>query len=587
MTGRIPQDVLDRVMAAHDIVEVVGRYLPLRKAGRAHKALCPFHDEKTPSFTVNPDRQSFKCFGCGKGGNVFGFLMAKEGMQFPEAVRALAAEKQIPVPDSFRRDAGEQDSRLERIRAALALAQDLYVRTLASEAGASARRYLEQRGFPAASVVEFGLGLSPARWDGLIDAARAKGVPPSVLEDAGLCLRRESGSGFYDRFRGRLMFPVRDMQGRVVTYGARALLPDDQPKYLNGPETPVFRKGKTLYGLDRAKEAIRRERCAVLCEGYTDVLMADVFGFRHVVAGMGTAFTPDQARLLHRLTDLVVLLYDGDQAGRLAAEKSLDVLLDEGLEVRIALLPEGKDVDEVLLEEGPERLTRVVSGAKDLFDFKYDALAARLDLSTVRGRATAADDLVQSARRVKNVIERDLLFRRIAERLGADEKVLRARAAEPDRAASRRAAPSADPPEPGETPLDRDVRLFHERLVAGALFRPERLPDVRAALPPEDVRAAGLSALWRGLLALVDDGEAPHVEALARRVAADPGASEALAGLPEDVDFDEWLPDALEGLAARRAARERRDATLSAFRSLAPSVPGAGPGPGRDPGSGG
>src|SRR5262245_39153749 len=446
--GRIPQDVIDRVMAAHDIVEVVSRHVPLEKKGRTWKALCPFHEEKTPSFTVNPERQTFKCFGCGKGGNVFTFLVESERLSFPEAVRQLAAEKAIAIPEAVRASPGE-NARVERVKQALAFAQDLFVRTLHGPAGDSARAYLAKRGFPPKAIEEFGLGLSPTGWSGLLDAPSGKGISASVLEDAGLAVPGNDRPGHYDRFRNRLMFPIANAQGTTVTYGARALADGDQPKYLNGPETPVFRKGATLYALDRAKKGIAQAKRAVLMEGYTDVLMAHVYGFTECVAGMGTAFTSEQARLLARHTSLVVLLYDGDAAGRAAAEKSLDVLLEEGLEVRVALLPDGKDVDEVLLEEGAERLQGILANAKDLFDFKFDALAARLDLESVRGRATAAAELVSSARRVKGVLEQGILFRKIAERLSIPEHELRREAAAmraSDPASRRRLAPM---PEPG------------------------------------------------------------------------------------------------------------------------------------------
>ncbi len=563
MAGRIPEDVLERVLSAHDVVEVVGRYLPLAKAGRSWKALCPFHEEKTASFTVNPDRQTFKCFGCGKGGNVFGFVMAREGLTFPEAVRKLAAEKAIPVPDAARHDP-EETSRIEGIRAALALAQDLYVRTLYGPDGQSTRAYLAHRGFPPEAVAQFGLGLSPGKWDGLLEAARAKGLAPTVLEDAGLVLPRESGSGWYDRFRGRLMFPVSDHLGRIVTYGARTMT-DEQPKYLNGPETSVFKKGRTLYGLERAKEAIPKAGHAILMEGYTDVLMAHWHGLAAAVAGMGTAFTTDQARLLGRYAKRVVLLYDGDQAGRIAAEKSIDVLLSDGLEVKVALLPEGKDVDEVLLEEGIDRLTAIVAEAKDLFDFKLQQLSVRLDLTSVRGRAQAAEDLLSSAVKVQSPIERDLLFRRIAERLGVPEATLRTEAARrpggrhPAGPAGQGASAGGAPA--GTDPKAKDRLREQQGLVAGVLHLAEHLTAVKAVLCEEEIEDEGLKALWRATLSIADEGGTPTAATVAAKVAGDAAAAEALAGLPEDLAFEEWVPEALR-LRGRRAEADRRRSSV-------------------------
>lgn len=571
--SKIPQDVLDRVLAAHDIVEVVGRSLPLKKTGRAWKACCPFHEEKTPSFTVNPDRQSFKCFGCGKGGNVFGWLMEREGLKFFEAVRALAAEKGIPVPDAGGRgDAGPDVSRTQDLRKAVAFAQDLYVRTLWGPAGEHARAYLEKRGFPPPASRALGLGLSPEGWDGLLVAARTAGIAPDVLEEAGLVVRREGREGWYDRFRGRLMFPIADVSGRIVTYGARALREGDNPKYLNGPETALFKKGRTLYALDRAKDGIRKAGHAILMEGYTDVLMAHLFGFTSAVAGMGTAFTPEQATILARHATKVILLYDGDAAGRAAAEKSLDLLLEQGLELRVAMLPEGRDVDEVLLEEGADRLTEILDAGLDVFDFKVAQLGTVNDLKTERGRATAASKMAEMLVRVKSPMERDLLFSRVADRLGVNESLLRAEAAR--LAGGRRLRP--DGPNPGgpppvapAPPVDpraaqraRDLRMEQERLIAGAIYAPEHLPAIRQALAPEDIVESGLQRLYDAILALSGQGLVPGPEGVARAVADDPEASAALAGLDADLPFHEWVPDALRHRETRRAEEARRQAVL-------------------------
>lgn len=425
--GRIPDDVIARVIEAHDIVAVIERHVPLKRAGSAFKGLCPFHDEKTPSFTVNPSRQSFKCFGCGKGGTVITFVMLHLRMSFPEALRMLAQERGIPVPDS-REPAGPPKGELEACLRALAFAQELFTRALASEEGAEARRYLEARGFPAEAQERFGLGYAPAGWDRLLAAAAARKIDVATLELAGLVVPRSSGSGHYDRFRHRITFPVRNLLGQVVTFGARALAPDDMPKYLNGPETPVFRKGSTLFALDMARDGTRRRGEALLMEGYTDVLMAHRFGFDAAVAGMGTAFTPQQATLLRRFVPRVVLVYDGDAAGRAAAEKAIDLLLAEGLEVKVASLPEGRDVDEILLEEGAAAFQAVLDQGQGVLDYLLSALRARLDLASPHGRAQAAEALVKTIARVKSHVERDFMLRTLVERLGGGvetERLLR------------------------------------------------------------------------------------------------------------------------------------------------------------------
>jgi DNA primase len=577
--GRIPQDVIDRVLAAHDIVDVVGRSVRLEKKGRVWKALCPFHEEKTPSFTVSPERQTFKCFGgCGKGGNVFGFLMERDGLKFPEAVRALAAEKGIVVPDGGGRASSSADaSRTPALRAALAFAHDFFVRTLAGPAGAGARAYLERRGFAPPVAKDLELGLSPDAWDGLIVAAKAAGIAAATLEEAGLASKRERGDGWYDRFRGRLMFPIRDVSGRVVTFGARTLK-DEQPKYLNGPETTVFKKGRTLYGLDRAKDGIKKAGHAILMEGYTDVLMAHVYGFTAAVAGMGTAFTSDQARALAAFTSTVVVLYDGDEAGLAAAERTLDVLLEQGLEVKVALLPTGRDVDEVLLEEGDgaERLARIVREALDFFDFKLARLAATLDLSTERGRATAAVKMAESLVRVKSPLERDLRFSAVADRLRVSDALLRAEAerlasgrrhrlAETPGTASPATAGATSPAEP-VTPQERarlaDLAIEQRTFVAAAIFAPEHAAAICASLPVEEVAEPALRTVYEAVHALAAQGLLPSAAAVGRLVAHDPGAVEAFAGLPDDVRFVDWVADHLRRREGLRSAGDRRSSVL-------------------------
>ncbi len=577
--SKIPQDVLDRVLAAHDIVEVVGRSLPLKKTGRAWKACCPFHEEKTPSFTVNPDRQSFKCFGCGKGGNVFGWLMEREGLKFFEAVRALAAEKGIPVPDAGGRgDAGPDVSRTQDLRKAVAFAQDLYVRTLWGPAGEHARAYLEKRGFPPPASRALGLGLSPEGWDGLLVAARTAGIAPDVLEEAGLVVRREGREGWYDRFRGRLMFPIADVSGRIVTYGARALREGDNPKYLNGPETALFKKGRTLYALDRAKDGIRKAGHAILMEGYTDVLMAHLFGFTSAVAGMGTAFTPEQATILARHATKVILLYDGDAAGRAAAEKAIPILLEHGLDIVVALLPEGRDVDEVLLEEGADRVASILTSADDAFAFKRQQLASRVDLASESGRGRAATEFAELLARVKNSIERDRRSRQVSNWLTIAESLLWQTTLRINPSLAGAASPSPrtrpSPPGPGSAlpggpPVDpraaqraRDLRMEQERLIAGAIYAPEHLPAIRQALALEDIVESGLQRLYDAILALSGQGLVPGPEGVARAVADDPEASAALAGLDADLPFHEWVPDALRHRETRRAEEARRQAVL-------------------------
>jgi DNA primase len=566
----IPQDVIDRVLSAHDVVEVVGRYVALKQAGRAFKALCPFHKEDTPSFTVNPDRQSFKCFGCGKGGTAITFLMLHHGLSFPEAVKSLARERGIEVPESggTPQPAGEQ----QRVLKALAFAQAFFVHHLGTEEGTSVRAYLEKRGYGPDAAAAFGIGFAPPGWDRLILAGEARRIPVEVLEQAGLVVPRASGSGHYDRFRNRVTFPVKNLQGQVVTFGARALAPEDTPKYLNGPETPVFRKSSTLFALDMAREGIRRRGEAWLMEGYTDVLMAHRHGFDAAVAGMGTAFTPQQAALLGRFAPRALLVYDADDAGRAAAEKAIDVLLEAGLEVKVARLPEGRDVDEILIEEGPAAFKAVLDAAEDLFTFRLGQLGARFDLGTPRGRTQAAQALAATVAKVKSPVERDFLLRQIVERLGGGaetEQALRRELAQ--RLAGARPAGARAAAAPAAAPLSAAERLRREQarlddlLLLAALARGGPLGDrIARAVGSEDFTGPARQRVYNAMLALREAGLPHDARSLLARFADDVDASAELADLPGEAeagaDLAERAERLIDHLERRRRDERRRQA---------------------------
>lgn len=565
--ARIPDHIIEQVREAHDIVEIVRRAVSLKQAGSGFKGLCPFHDEKTPSFTVHPGRQTFKCFGCGKGGNVFGFLMETAGLNFPEAVRQLAEERGIEVPRDAAPDP-EADQRYERIRGALAFAHRVFAAGLAGDDGLEARNYLERRGYDAEAQRRFGLGYAPASWDRLLGEAARAGISVEALDQAGLVVPRREKDGYYDRFRHRVMFPIADARGRLATFAGRTLDPDDPAKYMNGPETDVFKKTSVLYALHRARDAIRRGGEALLMEGYTDVLMCHLHGFENAVAGMGTAFTQPQARQLKRLAERVILLYDADDAGRMAAERALEVLLQEGLEVRIALLPEGRDVDEILLEEGPEALHAILAESLDLFDFKLGVLSTRYDLDSPRGRAKASEELVASITSVQSPIERDQLLRMVAERLGGGpetEAILRQEAArrmgEASKIRRRRASVPEPPPvsdvppsEPQAAPRSRGHRKIDDAfsrisastqerdeidLLAAALILPGLRDAIFRAVGPEEFTAPARERLYNALLSSWEQGGEIEPQRLLSQFQADPEVTAVIAGLPEDPTLEE------------------------------------------------
>src|SRR3989454_607075 len=350
MNVRIGEEARERVRDATDIVQLIGERVALRRAGRSYKGLCPFHTEKTPSFTVTPDRQIWHCFGCSRGGDVFAFVMEADKATFPEALRMLADRAGIELPKQERTPG---DEAFDRLYQANALARDFFRASLQSEAAAKPRAYLAGRGFEEPWLARFDVGWAPEGWDGLLTAL-AKLLPAEIMEQAGLIVRRADTSGHYDRFRNRVIFPVATAAGKVAGFGARAIAEGDEPKYLNSPETPVFRKGRLLYGLPVARPGMRESGEAIVSEGYLDVIRLHAGGFANAVSTCGTALTPDQARLLARLQVDVLLLYDGDDAGVRAADRGLDPLLQAGVNVRVLLLPGGEDPDSFLRKEGPE-----------------------------------------------------------------------------------------------------------------------------------------------------------------------------------------------------------------------------------------
>jgi len=407
----------ERVREAIDIVAVVGEKVALRRAGRAWKGLCPFHSERTPSFTVNPDRQMWHCFGCGKGGDVFAWVIETEKVPFPEALRMLAERAGIELPKTAR---GPGDVARDRLYQANALANDYFRASLDSPAGAEARAYLAGRGFEKPVLDAFQIGWATAGWDGLVTTL-SKLVPVATLEEAGLALRRGDGSR-YDRFRNRVTFPVTESAQRTAGFGARAIAPEDQPKYLNSPETAVYRKGSILFGLPQARAAIRESGKALIAEGYLDVMRLHAAGFRNAVATSGTALTFDQARILSRMEVEAVLVYDGDDAGVRAADRALDPLMRAGLAVRVLLLPPGEDPDSFVRKRGAAAFEELLGQAADPAAFL--AGASLESGGTNPSTEARVRRYVEVVGRVEDPIRRRLLVRRGAEAFSLEEDVL-------------------------------------------------------------------------------------------------------------------------------------------------------------------
>ncbi|GIO13362.1 DNA primase [Cohnella xylanilytica] len=416
--GMIPQSAIDEVLRRYDIAETVGRYVHLTKQGKYLKGLCPFHSEKTPSFTVTPEKQIYHCYGCGKGGNVIKFVMEMENETFPEAVKRLAEEAGIAVTWSTVKE-GEELSPRQKERETLVeahgYATKLYHYVLRNTAaGKPAMDYLRSRGFSDKLIEEFGIGYAPSRWDTLTQALQRNGFELPEMERGGLLSRRQEGEGYVDRFRDRIMFPIHGGDGRVIAFAGR-LMSAGQPKYLNSPETPLFAKSRTLYRLPEARGAIRKTRQVVLFEGYVDVIKAWSAGVTNGVATMGTALTAEHAALLRRFADEAILCYDGDDAGQAAAAKSLPLLENAGFRVRVGLLPPGMDPDEYIGAHGPESFLReVIEGAVSAVKFQLIYLRKSHILLEEDGKIRYLRDAVQLIARRDSPTEREMLLKELS-----------------------------------------------------------------------------------------------------------------------------------------------------------------------------
>ena len=423
-TPVIPSETIEQIAAANDIVEVIGSYFPLKRAGANFKALCPFHQEKTPSFHVSPQRQTFHCFGCGVGGSVFRFVMEYEHVDFPSAVRKLAARVGIPIIEE--RGGPEEDRQHEARRTLLKLhseaAEWFQENLLKKEFAESARTYLKKRGIDRQVARNWQLGFAPDSWDAFLKWALDRGYSRPQLLQSGLVKPRdeEHPSGeFYDRFRGRIMFPICNDVGEVIAFSGRLLESDPKAaKYVNSPETPLFQKGRVLFGLHKTKRALIEANCAIVCEGQLDLITLFEAGIKNVVAPQGTAFTEYQARILKRFVDEVVLCFDADQAGQKAAQHSLDSLLQHDLVVRVVDMPAGEDPDSLIRRDGKEEFEKRVSSARDFFDYWIEREVALADMRSLGSKMQLARKLAETVGQVRDPFMRGEVLNKMSARLG-------------------------------------------------------------------------------------------------------------------------------------------------------------------------
>lgn len=425
MSRRIPDETVQEVLNRIDIVDVIGDYVTLTQRGANAKGLCPFHQEKTPSFTVSPSKGIFYCFGCQASGNAVRFLMMSENMTFPEVVRMLADRYGVHLPESG--DA-KQDSELQQLYRLHEAALAFFVQRLAQDPGAqSVRDYCRTRQLSREVVERFGLGYAPNAWELLGLEMQRQGYPQDVLIRSGLVAARDNHSGVYDRFRHRLMFPIHDRQGRPIAFGGRLLEGSEAhqaPKYLNSPETPIFQKNRTLYGFHLAKQALRQHGQAIIVEGYTDVIACHRQGITHVVGTLGTALTETHAGMLKGLTKDVVLVFDGDTAGGKAAERGIGLFLDAGVRVRVVALPEGEDPDSFLRQHSGAAFLQRVAEAPSFLEFLLLRMGRFSDLRTPTGRADCVARMVPMLKKIESEVERWGYMVQLAEHLGMPPEVL-------------------------------------------------------------------------------------------------------------------------------------------------------------------
>ena len=565
----IPDAIVEEVRARADIVELIGEQVSLKRSGKDFKGLCPFHNDRNPSFYVVPAKGIYKCFSCGESGDVFTFAMKRNGLGFLEAVRQIAARVGVHVPDAAADRREDEPNRV--LYEAIAFAADHFHHALwDGDDGERARRYLDGRGIPREAAERFQVGYAPEGWQRLREAAHRHGIEDAVLLAAGLIKEPDRGDEPYDRFRDRIIFPIAEVSGRIVAFGGRVLSRSDgAPKYLNSPETPIYHKGAILYGLNWSKSSIRREGSALVVEGYMDYVSLAARGIEHAVAGLGTALTTEQANLISRYTARAYLLYDSDIAGLRATFRTADALLQAGVHPLVVTLPEGEDPDSVVRKGGSPALAACVDAAQDVLELKLAMLDARGSFADIEGSRRALDRLLPTLRAAIDPALRDIYVGRVAERTGVRRETLEAEMAAPspsfgtgaaNRAARARRNRGAGRPGVGarapvgwaggaERPKRDDPEA--ERLLLLLLVRdPELIGTAVAELRTQDFRSAVNAEIFTALVAERESaGALPSERELSRP------AAERLAQLHADrtevSDADRSFADAVADMKVR------------------------------------
>lgn len=501
--------IVEQVRLANDIVEVIGAYVPLKRSGSGFVALCPFHREKTPSFHVNPQKQIFHCFGCHKGGDVFTFLMEYEHLTFFEALKRLAERARIPLEfEPAAAGSAQLKSLLYEVNEQIA--RRWHNALINESAGALAREYLAKRGVSEDAVKLFKLGYAPDVWDDTLNWGTSKGYSAELLEKAGLIIKKENG--YYDRFRGRLIFPICDEQCRIVAFSGRIIKEDEQSaKYVNSPETPIFTKGRIFYGLDKTKKAILDAGFAIICEGQLDLITCYMAGARNVIAPQGTAFTIDHAHLLKRYVDEAVLCFDSDNAGQEAVVRAFEQLTSVDIAVRVALIPEPHDPDSFIKTSGIDEFKKIIARAPGFFDFYLERLFRTNDPQSDVGKVVILRQYGSILKKTKNAVLIDTYTRKLANRLGVAQEAVLAEIKKIKLPTPALAVEPEPPPQPQEQPLHPDeqwllkIILHYEDLIDIARSRIDlrwiKNQHARAILE----RRLALDYQWRDVATFIDD----------------------------------------------------------------------------------
>lgn len=545
----ISEETILEVKRACDIFEVVSSYFPLKRGGADYKALCPFHDEKTPSFYVSVRKQIFKCFGCGKGGNVIDFVMAHEKLEFQEAVKKLAERAGIQI-----RYVGEAAPELSKdaLYKVNQWAAELYHKILKNApANHPAKTYLASRGITEQTIDAFKLGYAPDSWDEALKSGRRVGYSQQLLVDSGLVTQRPEDGRVYDRFRHRVMIPILDAAGRVIAFGGRSLDKDQEPKYLNSSESAIFSKGRNFFGLNLVKQELDRLEEVYIVEGYFDVILPYQFGVRGLLATLGTALTKDHVSLLRRYVQKVTLVFDPDEAGERASKRGLDMLIGEDLDIGVCRMPEGLDPDDFVTKHGRDALVRELQQAQDVFDFMVDTLSKEHDPRTDSGKTRLIEGILGYVARVENEIKRNILLQRVSGRFGIEERALKTRMKE-----SRTRAMGV--PAPKKALLTPEERLGRE-MVALMLQDPQSLLALKEAVGAQGFPTETTRTLAAKIFEIHEKFE--HMSA-SDLMAFFPEKDPAREALMEIADTERAIPDPKKALSqclqALEAFREDR-----------------------------